>query len=432
MEFTTQKKTPRNSSADNDLLLQKYLAVRDDSHRICKPLEVDDYGIQTMPDVSPPKWHLAHTSWFFEVFLLSVYDKSYKPFHPQYDYLFNSYYVTHGKPYPRPSRGLLSRPTVTEIYQYREYVDNAMELLILNADGAARADIESRVILGLNHEQQHQELLFTDIKHIFSKNPLKPVYREPKLYKSGKQKHAPKLAWHDVMAGMVAIGHQGNGFAFDNEGPLHKAYSNDFSIASRLITNGDYLEFIHDNAYQTPELWLSDGWSAVNENKWYAPLYWEIQNNLWLQFTLEGLRPIDLDAPVCHVSFYEADAYARWAGKRLPTEVEWEVAARGIAVEGNLRDKNNLWPVVTENDVGLSQIFGDVWEWTSSPYTAYPGYRPAAGSIGEYNGKFMSNQMVLRGGSFATPQDHIRSTYRNFFYPDDRWQFSGIRLVDDL
>ena len=431
MELSTQQQPN-----ERERLLDRYYAVRSETVRLCEPLELEDFVIQTMPDVSPPKWHLAHTSWFFETFLLAAYDQTcdntFKPFHPQYDYLFNSYYITHGKPYLRPQRGLLSRPTVDEIMQYRAWVDEAMVAFIIDAAESDWQEISYRITLGLNHEQQHQELLLTDIKHILAFNPLKPVYQQASPVTT---QNVQPLSWLDYKAGLVTVGHQGQGsegvgFAYDNEGPAHQVYVNPFKLASRLVTNAEYLEFMNDEGYQRPEFWLSEGWARHATENWQAPLYWEKIDNEWWTFSLEGMQRFEPGAPVCHVSLYEADAYARWAGKRLPTEFEWEVAASGEKIAGNLREQNCLKPVAAKQSDDMEQLYGDVWEWTSSAYSAYPGYRPASGAIGEYNGKFMSGQNVLRGGSFATPQDHIRSTYRNFFYPKDRWQFSGIRLAD--
>lgn len=416
--------------SDREQLLDHFQAIRNDSLALCEPLAIEDYVIQTMADVSPPKWHLAHTSWFFEAFLLNVFDPSYVGFNPEYDYLFNSYYVTHSSPYPRPERGLLSRPTVAEIKQYRHYVDQAMHKLIVTLSATDWEELRFLVVLGLNHEQQHQELLLTDIKHIFAHNSLKPVYRTSGQSILDATTTTP-LSWQECKGGIVKVGHNGNGFAYDNEGPQHKVYCDNYRLASRLVTNSEYLDFINDKGYQQSEFWLSDGWAQCNEQQWKAPLYWENRDSSWFVFTFDGMRPVDMHAPVCHVSYFEADAYARWYGKRLPTEFEWEIAASDEVVRGNLREQNHLSPLAATGQGGLSQLFGDVWEWTSSPYTAYPGYKPAPGSIGEYNGKFMSSQMVLRGGSFATPEEHIRATYRNFFYPKDRWQFSGIRLADD-
>lgn len=419
-------------SFDREQLLGHFQAVRNASLALCEPLATEDYIIQTMPDVSPPKWHLAHTTWFFETFLLSRFDKNYPCFHPLFDTLFNSYYVTHGQPYPRPQRGLLSRPTVGEVFEYRCYVDDAMQQLICNAEEEQWSHLLSLIILGINHEQQHQELLLTDIKHIFAHNPIKPAYRE-KTTTPEKVFQSPVLTWRPIAGGLVDIGFSGgiDNFSYDNEGPSHKVYLEDFKLASRLVTNKEYIAFIEDGGYQGAEFWLSDGWTTSQTQQWRAPLYWEQQCDVWFHFTLEGLQTVDMNAPVCHVSYYEADAYASWAGKRLPTEIEWETAASELKVAGNLIDQRQFKPTASSEKHSLNQMFGDVWEWTASPYVAYPGYKAAQGSIGEYNGKFMSSQMVLRGGSFATANDHIRATYRNFFYPKDRWQFSGIRLADN-
>lgn len=413
-------------------LVEDYLACRRHSVVICEPLTAEDSCIQTMPDVSPPKWHLAHTSWFFETFLLTPNVSNYQCFHPKFDYLFNSYYVTHSQPYPRPQRGLLSRPTYEEVLRYRAYVDEAMQQLLMTADGNTWRGMVELVVLGINHEQQHQELLYTDIKHIFSQNPLQPAYRH-NLSVSGASicDVEVDLQWHRFKAGITHIGHDADTFAFDNEDPPHDVLIQDFCIANRLVTNREYLAFIEDDGYQRPEFWMSEGWATLQQQQWYAPLYWELHSTGWQVFGLHGLQALELGVPVCHLSFYEADAYARWCGKRLPTEFEWEHVAKHYAVNGNCRESGALKPVATINQSDITQLYGDVWEWTASPYTAYPGYRPASGSIGEYNGKFMSNQMVLRGGSCVTPQQHIRASYRNSFYPSDRWQFSGIRLADN-
>ena len=436
--------TPLNSTATDGSrsprqgLFQKFSRVRQDSEDICSPLEIEDYGIQTMPDVSPPKWHLAHTSWFFETFLLKPFLNHYREYHPQFAQLFNSYYNTVGSYFPRPQRGFLSRPTVKEVYLYRNYVNEQMEKLIFEADDNHWGEIANRTILGLNHEQQHQELMLTDIKHIFSINPLRPRYR--KL--PHKISQATEQQWLSYSGGLVSIGHSNSSatddFSYDNEGPEHQTYINDFILSSTLVTNGEMLSFIEDGGYSDARLWLSDAWKIVCENKWTSPLYWEKKESEWWYMTLGGMQKVNLNAPVCHVSFYEADAFARWAGKRLPTEAEWEIAASAETIEGNLRESGNLQPVPSQqhNDSGrLEQIYGDVWEWTQSPYCAYPGYRQENSAFGdfsgEYNGKFMSNQMVLRGGSCLTPEDHIRSTYRNFFYPADRWQMSGFRLAKE-
>ncbi|MBI4782140.1 MAG: ergothioneine biosynthesis protein EgtB [Oscillatoriophycideae cyanobacterium NC_groundwater_1537_Pr4_S-0.65um_50_18] len=403
----------------------RYQRVRTLSEKICQPLEAEDYVIQTMPDVSPPKWHLAHTTWFFETFLLVPYLPDYEVFHAQYGYLFNSYYEAVGQRHPRPQRGLLARPTVKEVYQYRAYVDEAMQTLW--KERGDRADLAALMELGLHHEQQHQELLLTDIKHIFAINPLRPSYRTD-------LPPAPSPAtitdrWLDYPGGLEAIGYEGQDFAFDNESPRHPTYLQDFWLAARLVTNGEYLEFIEAGGYSKPEYWLSEGWAMLQTQSVQAPLYWEEVDGNWWVMTLGGFVPLNPHEPVCHVSFYEADAYARWAGKRLPTEAEWEVAAAQVSLQGNLLESGRLHPCAAIGTTRPDQIFGDVWEWTQSAYLPYPGFQPATGAIGEYNGKFMCNQMVLRGGSCATPASHIRATYRNFFPASTRWQFSGIRLA---
>ncbi|MBW4660502.1 MAG: ergothioneine biosynthesis protein EgtB [Drouetiella hepatica Uher 2000/2452] len=415
----------------------RYQQVRSWSEKICQPLETEDYVIQTMPDVSPPKWHLAHTTWFFETFLLVPHLPGYEVFHPRYGYLFNSYYETIGQRHPRPQRGLLSRPTVPEVYQYRAYVDEAMKALLKEIGD--RPDLKPLVELGLHHEQQHQELLLTDIKHILALNPLRPTYRAD--LPDSPPPTAITDRWLDYPGGLYAIGHdaEGEDFAFDNESPRHSVYLQDFWLAARLVTNGEYLEFMQAGGYSQPEYWLAEGWALVQAQTIQAqtiqaPLYWELIEGHWWVMTLAGLRPLNEHEPVCHVSFYEADAYARWAGKRLPTEAEWEVAAAQVPLNGdfpngNLLEKERLHPAAAIATTRPDQLFGDVWEWTQSAYLPYPGFKPAAGAVGEYNGKFMCNQMVLRGGSCVTPADHVRVTYRNFFPPATRWQFSGIRLA---
>jgi len=402
--------------------------IRADSEKICLPLAIEDYGIQTMPDVSPPKWHLAHTSWFFETFILKPFLSDFKSFDPLYEHLFNSYYEQAGTFHPRPERGLLSRPTVEEVYDYRRYINQCMLELLNEEHHQDQTEILRRTEIGVNHEQQHQELMLTDIKNIFAYNPLKPVYKELDY---PPQTVVPKLSWHEQPAGIYEIGQSEDGFAYDNEFPRHKVYLEPFRIASRLTTNKEYLEFIEAGGYQNPALWLSDGWKAIQTQNWCTPLYWENINDEWHEMTLAGLRPLDLNAPVSHVSFYEANAFANWKNKRLPTEMEWEVIANDLEIAGNFRDIDYLQPIST-SDESLTQFYGDVWEWTQSSYTPYPGYRAAEGALGEYNGKFMSNQMVLRGGSCFTPQNHIRASYRNFFYPGDRWQVSGIRLAETI
>ena len=408
-------------------LAEHYQEVRQVSEQLCRPLMTEDYGIQSMPDVSPPKWHLAHTTWFFETLLLVPNLPGYEVFHPKFGYLFNSYYESIGERHPRPQRGLLSRPTVEEVYRYRAYVDQAMQLLLSQqADDPA---LHALLLLGLHHEQQHQELLLTDIKHILALNPLRPAYRSDLPFLASEPAIS-RERWLDYPGGLYEIGYEGEDFAFDNEGPRHSVYLQDYWLASRLVTNEEYLEFIQARGYQKPEYWLSEGWATVQAERWQAPLYWEQLEGAWWVMTLGGLRPLNEHEPVCHVSFYEADAFARWAGKRLPTEAEWEVAASQVPMHGNFLESGQLHPFPAMGLTRPDQLFGDVWEWTQSAYLPYPGFQPAPGAVAEYNGKFMCNQMVLRGGSCATSQSHIRHSYRNFFPPSTRWQFSGIRLVN--
>jgi len=406
-------------------IFDAYKKVRKETTAICQYLETEDYVIQGMSDVSPPLWHLMHTSWFFEVFLLKAFLKDYKFYNKDYLYLFNSYYQTQGKFFPRHQRGLLSRPTVNQALQYRNYIDQLMgELLSIAYD----PKIIERTVLGIHHEQQHQELLLTDIKYNLFCNPLRPIYREFKPSPSSKSN---KLTWIPIAGGLKPIGHASTGFSFDNELPQHNVYLKDYLIATRLITNGEYLEFIEAGGYQKPKFWLSDGWDNVQNQDWIAPLYWEKIENKWWHMTLGGMQLVDLNAPVSHVSYYEANAFANFKGKQLPTEQEWEIAAAITSIQGNFLEQQYLRPVASESDK-LSQCYGDVWEWCQSNYLPYPGYVTPPEAFGEYNSKFMCNQMILRGGSCATPQDHVRLTYRNFFYPDKRWQFSGIRLVEHI
>jgi len=413
--------------SDNDTpLIANYKKIRQQTKYLCDPLETEDYGIQTMAETSPPKWHLAHTAWFFETLLLKPFLPGYREFHPLFSQLFNSYYDTLGDHHPRPERGLLSRPTVAEVYRYRQYIDEQMITLLSTADHSS--DIIKRTLLGLNHEQQHQELLLADIKHNFANNPLRPLFRERPATAATKEM---PLEWINFNEGVISIGHKAGGFAYDNEMPRHKTYLNAFRLASRPVTNGEFIKFIEADGYWNPELWLSDAWKTLDQQHWHAPLYWEQIHGDWWYMTLSGMQRVDINAPVCHISFYEAAAYARWVGKRLPTEAEWEVAAEQLPVAGNLADTGLFQPMASQGDNTLQQMYGDVWEWTQSAYTPYPGYRQARGALGEYNGKFMSSQMVLRGGSCATPADHIRASYRNFFYPQERWQFSGFRLAED-
>jgi ergothioneine biosynthesis protein EgtB len=399
------------------------------TEQLCAPLAPEDYVVQSMPDASPAKWHLAHTSWFFETFVLVPGLADYRVYDPRFGYLFNSYYNAVGERIARDRRGMLTRPTVEEVYAYRAHVDQAMARLLdrpFAGDDAQRASV---IELGLHHEQQHQELLLTDLKHAFWSNPLRPAYMATS---ATARRSAPALRWIDYPADLYTIGHAGDGFAYDNESPRHQVYLEPFRLASRLTTNDEYLAFIDDDGYARPELWLSDGWAAVQASRWTAPLYWERHDGDWRHLTLGGMRSVEPAEPVCHVSYYEADAFARWSGARLPTEAEWEAAVRDAAVEGNFVESGRFAPAPADNDDAPAQLFGDVWEWTASAYLSYPGYRPDAGALGEYNGKFMCNQFVLRGGSCATSATHVRATYRNFFPPDARWQFSGIRLAKDL
>jgi ergothioneine biosynthesis protein EgtB len=407
-------------------LARAYERVRGATDALAAPLSPEDCAIQSMPDASPVKWHLAHTTWFFETFVLAP--RGAAPFDPAYAFLFNSYYEAVGERHPRPERGLLSRPSLDEVRAYRRHVDERMaELLASGSDAGVRKLVE----LGIHHEQQHQELILTDVKHLLSRNPLRPAYR--KAWPLTAVRPA-KPAWIGVAGGVREIGHAGDGFAFDNESPRHRALLEDYEIASRPVTHGEFLAFIDDGGYRRPELWLSAGWEAVCGQRWTAPAYWKKRDGQWTTFTLHGEAPIEENTPVCHVSFYEAEAYARWANARLPSEAEWESAVAETPIAGNFAESGALHPLACR-DVPppgtLAQAYGDVWEWTRSDYGPYPGFRPAAGAIGEYNGKFMANQYVLRGGSCATPASHIRATYRNFFPAHARWQFSGLRLARD-
>ena len=413
-----------------DAAAVRFREIRKATEALAAPLSAEDQMVQSMPDASPTKWHRAHTTWFFETFLLRAFDPGWKPAHPEYRMLFNSYYEAVGPRYSRPARGVLSRPSTTEVGDYRRRVDAGIERWLQSADDAAWAGAANLLELGFHHEQQHQELILTDIKHALFQNPIRPAYDAG--LPPPDSPPAPPLEWLDVAGGTVKIGHSGDEFAFDCEGPRHTVFQRPFRIAARPVTNGEYLAFLEDGGYQDVRHWLWAGKDASKERGWSAPLYWVRDGDDWHEYTLAGLRPIDENAPVCHVSYFEADAFARWAGKRLPTEVEWEMAASDLPLDGNLSDRGLLHPAgAAAAGGGLRQMFGDVWEWTMGPYVSYPGFVPAPGAVGEYNGKFMSGQMVLRGGSCATPPGHIRATYRNFFYPPDRWQFSGIRLASD-
>jgi ergothioneine biosynthesis protein EgtB len=419
-------------------LLASYQHVRHTTEQICEPLLTEDYVVQSMPDVSPPKWHLGHTTWFFEQVVLQQFSPAYKPVAPRYSFVFNSYYESFGERVAREMRGSLSRPSVEEVKRYREGVDERMSALITTAADDNYQDFSPVVELGINHEQQHQELLIMDIKHILATNPLRPVYRV--RAKSRQVSAAPAVAYVPFKGGIVNVGATDQGFAYDNERPRHQVLLQDFLLMSRLVTCGEYMEFMNAGGYSEPLLWFADGWDAVRREQWRAPLYWQQREGQWETMTLHGPRIIGPTEPVAHVSFYEAAAFARWAGKRLPTEFEWEHAAAAMdapAACGNFLESGNLHPVpagqMPESDrASVSQMFGDLWEWTASAYLPYPRYRQERGPLGEYNGKFMSNQMVLRGGCCATPRSHIRTSYRNFYQCDKRWLFSGIRLADEI
>jgi len=444
-KISTAAASGRTTTADVDWLA-RYRQVRTWSEALAQPLSPEDCMLQSMADASPTRWHLAHTTWFFETFILAEAVSDYEPYHPAFSYLFNSYYNTVGKQHPRPQRGLVSRPSLEEVYAYRRHVDQAIEKL-LNRGTPLNAKLAATLETGLHHEQQHQELILTDIKHALWHNPLLPAYDVPgdlggepprRRDDTVVEDNTPPLGWIAYEAGERLFGHDGAGFSYDNERPRHRQHVAAFELADRLVTCGEYLEFIEDDGYRCHEFWLSDGWQMVEDEGWQAPLYWLNRDGRRLVFTLSGLKHLDPSEPVTHVSYYEADAFARWAGYRLPTEYEWETAATDLPIAGHFADAGGFHPLplfVDESDGASAtkaqpqQLYGDVWHWTSSPYAGYPGYRPPSGALGEYNGKFMCNQIVLRGGSCATPKSHIRPTYRNFFYPTARWQFSGVRLA---
>jgi len=410
----------------------RFEAVRRHTLALCAPLQIEDYGVQPMADASPPKWHLAHTTWFFERFVLKPHVPGYTEFHSMYERLFNSYYNAVCEPFPRADRGHLSRPTVNDTLAYRAHVDGAMATLLEHVDESAALET---IVLGIHHEQQHQELLLTDIKCILGFNPLAPAYHASAVRAASATQDA--YGFCDIPGGAIEIGHaEGTGFAFDNEQPAHLVLLQPYRLGTRLVANGEFLEFVLDDGYRRPEFWLSDGWDRCKRGQLGpAPLYWRQQEGRWFEYRLDGNQPLVPHTPVVHVSFFEADAYARWKGARLPTEFEWENAATTLGARnhaGNFVESGVLHPTHAHGDARARRLMGDAWEWTPSAYHPYPGFRARAGALGEYNGKFMSNQMVLRGGSCATPQSHIRTTYRNFFYPQDRWQFSGIRLAQDL
>ncbi len=434
----------RIETRDAVSLLARFAAIREATDRLCEPLSPEDCQIQSMPEASPVKWHLAHSSWFFETFILAG-EPGYHPFDDRYSFLFNSYYDAVGARYPRPQRGMVSRPTLDEVRHYRDAVNDRVARLLRSA-GLDRLDvIEAVLTLGYHHEQQHQELILTDIQHALSLNPSRPAYRHESA--SGGRKPAessslqtreafalrsPDSEWVDFPAGLRWIGHAGGGFAFDNETPRHRVWVEGYRLAARLVTCGAYMRFIEDGGYRRPELWLSDGWATCRASDWSAPLYWERSDGgEWRRFSLFGVKPVDPAEPVCHISYYEADAFARWADARLPTEAEWEAAAVEAPASAAAEEPSLCPRPAPPHSVGLAQLDRDVWQWTASPYTPYPGFAPAAGALGEYNGKFMCNQMVLRGGSCATPYSHLRPTYRNFFPPHVRWQFAGLRLASD-
>jgi len=405
---------------------QQLLRVRDFSVELAAGLSSEDCQVQSMADASPTKWHLAHTSWFFETFLLSEYLPGYEVFDPAFGYLFNSYYNSVGKMHSRPQRGLVTRPALAQVLDYRSHVDaHLRQLMALDMLPTAAWSL---LELGAHHEQQHQELLLTDIKHAFSLNPLQPAYR-PKPRRTGSPV-AASWGWQEFAEAIVEIGTPDDVFAFDNERPRHRTLVQAYALAKRPVTNVEYRDFIRDGGYRQTALWLSDGWTTLQVDGWQRPLYWS--EDLDSEFTLHGPQPLDLHAPVCHLSYYEADAYARWAGARLPRETEWERAAGSQPVSGHFVESGDLHPRGEDGGEGLQQLYGDVWEWTQSPYVGYPGYQPPAGAVGEYNGKFMCNQWVLRGGSCASAASHLRAGYRNFFPPQARWQFSGLRLARDL
>lgn len=405
-----------------DMLLSAYNAVRDRTQALAQPLSAEDCCVQSMPDASPAKWHLAHTTWFFETFILERFEPDFRPYHPAFRMLFNSYYNAVGDKHPRPQRGMITRPALGEVLAYRRNVDERIAQLLATP---AAAEIASLLEVGLHHEQQHQELLLTDIKHLLSLNPLKPAYAAQPLARGTA---AGRADWASFDAGIVTLGHAGSGFCFDNELPRHRHFVEPFALATALATNGDYLAFAESGGYADSALWLSEGWDWVQAQRLTQPLYWQHDGAGWQEFTLHGLQMLDPARPVTHLSFFEADAYARWSGARLPTEAEWEHAAAGTADFG----VPALHPPAAAHEAGITQLFGAVWQWTLSSYAPYPGYRSATGALGEYNGKFMANQYVLRGSSCVTPAGHARITYRNFFPATARWQFSGVRLAKSL
>jgi len=426
MQSAPKPRAGARSAARLESLFAAYQRVRAQTLGLAAPLSPEDCNLQSMPDASPVKWHLGHTSWFFETFVLEPGLPRFAPYREAFRVLFNSYYVAVGPRHPRPERGMLSRPSLDEVLAYRASVDERMHALFARYPEQV-ARLADLIELGLNHEQQHQELILTDLKHALSRNPLLPAYQAPRAHAGAAP--AP-MRWSALPDGVRQIGHDGAGFAFDNERPRHRVFVGDCELAERLVTNSEYQAFIADGGYRRPELWLSEGWDVREAQGWQAPLYWLEREGGWVQFTLEGARALEPDEPVTHVSYYEADAYARWCGARLPTEAEWETVAAGREPAGNFLESARLHPAPLGAAAG-GQFFGDAWEWTGSSYAPYPGFRAPEGAVGEYNGKFMVNQYVLRGGSCATPATHIRASYRNFFPAGARWQFSGIRLARD-
>jgi len=410
-------------------LAQRLWETRQLSNALAEPLSAEDQVVQPMDDASPTKWHLAHTTWFFETFVLKPHLVGFRSLDERFAYCFNSYYEAAGPRQPRPKRGLLTRPSLDEVLHYRRHVDAGLEALLKSGVPERHPRVGELIELGINHEQQHQELLLTDVLSLFASEPLKPAYARANPGVAVAE--VAPMDWVSFDGGILPVGHAGHGFAYDNEGPRHDQLVRPFKLANRCATNSEWIAFIQDGGYSTPTLWLADGWATVNAQGWTAPLYWEEADGGFMQMSLQGFRPLDPAAPVSHVSYYEADAFARFAGYRLPSEFEWEVAAGGLPLKGHTLGAGHLRPLRADAGAGLKQIYGDVWEWTGSAYLPYPGFKAAPGAVGEYNGKFMCNQFVLRGGSCATPEGHIRKTYRNFFYPHQRWQFMGLRLASD-
>jgi len=424
---SVKKNGTANSIDKREQLTQRFHDVRAFTMKLVEPLETEDFVIQIVEHASPAKWHLAHSSWFFEAFLLDKALPDYQFKHPRYNYLFNSYYLQTGEPHCRNKRGNLSRPTVNEVFEYRRHVNEHVTDFLKTCNDDEFEKWKDVMEVGLNHEQQHQELLLTDLKIMFSKNPLHPVYVEKTRQYAPEQNN---INWLSFEEGVYEIGHPGGSFGYDNEFPRHKTYIHNFELADRLITNGEFLEFLLSGGYEDPKFWLDEGYARIVENELDSPLYWKLKDGIWHQFTLNGLEPLDLNEPVTHVNYFEADAYARWAGCRLPSEFEWELASEPLEIDGSFVDAGNFHPIGADpTKPGLKQMFGEVWQWTRSAYAAYPRYETFPGALGEYNGKFMCNQYVLRGGSCATSKNHYRKTYRNFFHTKFSWQFTGIRLA---